>query len=104
MSARAVRLSPSAPRWFARRSQWATAAVLLLPAFGLFAVFTAYPFIYAGKLSLTQWDGLDAKQKFVGLGNYRALFHDQEFIHSLKVTAIYTVATTVISIAAGLLL
>ncbi len=104
MATAAARLSRHAPRWLVRRSQWATAAVLLLPAFGLFAVFTAYPFIYAGKLSLTQWNGLDAEQKFVGLGNYRALLHDQEFIHSLKVTAIYTVATTVISIAIGLLL
>jgi multiple sugar transport system permease protein len=99
-----ARPSRHAPRWLVRRSHWATAAVLILPAFGLFVVFTAYPFIYAGKLSLTQWDGLNAEQEFVGLGNYRALLHDPEFIQSLKVTAIYTVATTVISIAIGLLL
>jgi multiple sugar transport system permease protein len=87
-----------------RRGQWGTAALLLLPAFGLFAVFTAYPFLYAAKLSLTQWDGLSADQKFVGLGNYRALLHDAEFIHSMKVTAIYTVGVTVASIAIGLVL
>ena len=98
------RLATRSPRWLRRRSQWGTAALLLLPAFGLFAVFTAYPFIYAAKLSLTEWDGLSAAQKFVGLGNYRALLHDQEFIHSLKVTAIYTVAVTIASIAIGLLL
>jgi multiple sugar transport system permease protein len=87
-----------------RRGQWGTAAFLLLPAFGLFAVFTAYPFLYAAKLSLTQWDGLNTAQKFVGLGNYRALLHDAEFIHSMKVTAIYTVGVTAASIAIGLLL
>lgn len=75
-----------------------------MPAFSLFAVFAAYPFIYAGKLSLTRWDGLSADQKFVGLGNYRALLRDDEFIHSLKITAIYTVAVTIVSIAIGLLL
>ncbi len=75
-----------------------------MPAFSLFAVFTAYPFIYAGKLSLTRWDGLSADQKFVGLGNYRDLLHDHEFLHSLKITAIYTVAVTIVSIAIGLLL
>jgi multiple sugar transport system permease protein len=93
-----------ARRWLRRRGQWATAAVLLLPAFGLFAAFTAYPFLYAAKLSLTEWDGLSADQKWVGLGNYRALLHDAEFIHSLKVTGIYTVAVTVLSLALGLLL
>jgi len=100
----AERRKTSVRRWFRRRSQWGTAAILLLPAFGLFAVFTAYPFVYAAKLSLTKWDGLSAAQKFVGLGNYRALLHDQEFIHSMKVTAIYTVAVTVVSIAIGLVL
>jgi multiple sugar transport system permease protein len=98
------RASPRTPRLLRGKGQWGTAAVLLLPAFSLFAVFTAYPFIYAGKLSFTEWDGLSPHQKWVGLGNYRALLHDQEFIHSLKVTAIYTVAVTVASIAIGLLL
>lgn len=93
-----------ARRWLRRRSQWGTAALLLLPAFGLFVVFTAYPFFYAAKLSLTKWDGLSAAQEFVGLGNYRALLRDQEFVNSMKVTAIYTVAVTIISIAIGLLL
>ncbi len=100
----AIRRPGRAPRWLARRSQWGTAALLLLPAFGLFAVFTAYPFLYAAKLSLTKWDGLSADQTFVGLGNYRALLHDHEFINSMKVTAIYTVCVTVLSIGIGLVL
>jgi len=99
-----TRLRPRTRRWLRRRGQWGTAALLLAPAFVLFAVFTAYPFVYAAKLSLTQWDGLSAAQKFVGLGNYRALLHDQEFIHAMRVTGIYTVAVTIASIAIGLLL
>jgi multiple sugar transport system permease protein len=78
--------------------------VLLLPAFGLFAVFAAYPFLYAARLSLTEWDGLTADKRWVGLGNYRGLLHDQEFLHSLKITAIYTGAVTIASIVIGLLL
>lgn len=104
VSTATTRRARRAPRWLTQRGHWATAAILLLPAFSLFAVFTAYPFIYAGKLSLTRWNGLDAKQEYVGLGNYRALLHDHEFIHSLKITAIYTIAVTVASIAIGLLL
>jgi multiple sugar transport system permease protein len=95
---------PRAPRLLRRRGQWGTAALLLLPTLALFAVFTAYPFVYAAKLSLTEWDGLSAKPKFVGLGNYRALLHDQEFLHALKITAIYTVAVTIASIGIGLLI
>lgn len=91
-------------RWFRRRSQIWTAALLLLPAFSLFAVFAAYPLIYAAKLSLTKWDGLNVAQEFVGLGNYQALLHDPEFIHSMKITAIYTIAVTVVSLAIGLVL
>lgn len=75
-----------------------------MPALAIFAVFTAYPFLYAAKLSLTEWDGLNASQEFVGLDNYRALLHDAEFLQSFKVTAIYTVATTVLSIGIGLVL
>lgn len=97
-------LSSRVPGWAVRRSQWATAFVLLLPALAIFAVFTAYPFLYAAKLSLMEWDGLNATQRFVGLDNYRALLSDGEFRQSLKVTAIYTVATTIVSIAIGLLL
>jgi multiple sugar transport system permease protein len=91
-------------RWVTRRSHWATAFVLLLPALTLFIVFTAYPFFYALRLSFFRWDGLNQHQQYVGLGNYHALAHDHEFIHSFKVTAIYTVATTVLSIGIGLLL
>jgi len=75
-----------------------------LPALAIFAVFTAYPFAYAGKLSLMKWDGLNAAQEFVGLDNYRTLLHDPEFRQAARVTAIYTVATTVLSIGIGLLL
>lgn len=97
-------LSGGIHRAVVRRSQWATALVLLFPALAIFAVFTAYPFLYAAQLSLTEWDGLNASQKFVGLDNYRALLHDAEFLQSFKVTAIYTVATTFLSIGIGLVL
>jgi len=102
--AESVGVARRAPRWLTRRSQWGTAFVLLLPALALFVVFTAYPFFYALRLSFFRWDGLSQHQQYVGLGNYRTLAHDHEFVHSLKVTAIYTVATTVLSIGIGLLL
>ena len=91
-------------RWLSRRSQWATALVLLLPALVIFAVFTAYPFFYAGRLSLLRWDGLNPHQEFVGLGNYRELAANSAFWNSVRVTALYTAGTTILSVAAGLVL
>lgn len=93
-----------AQRWAHRRSQWATALLLLAPALVLFGAFTVYPFFYAARISLTRWDGLSADPVFVGLDNYRALFDDPEFWNSTKVTAIYTVGTTVLSVGIGLAL
>lgn len=96
--------TPQVTRWVRRRRQWWSAVVFLLPALVVFAVFTAYPFFYAARLSLLDWDGLSAEPEFVGLDNYRALLESADFRNSVKVTAIYTVATSVISIALGLLL
>lgn len=104
VSAPVPRARNSTSRRRYRRSQWATALLLLLPTLALFLVFTAYPFLYAGKLSLMRWNGLSSDQVFVGLGNYASLLGDPEFRNSVRVTAIYTVATTVVSVGAGLLL
>jgi multiple sugar transport system permease protein len=90
------------PRSRLRRKQWGTALVLLAPALALFGLFTLYPFFYAARISLTNWDGFADRPNFVGLQNYNDLLKSQEFWNSLKVTAIYTVGTTVFSIAIGL--
>ena len=40
-------------------------------------------------ISFTKWDVISAKE-FIGLDNYKALFHDPLFFKSLKVTLYYT--------------
>lgn len=55
-----------------------------------FAVFTAWPLIYSGYLSLTDYDVINAPN-FVGLDNYRQLAADPKIAQSLGNTLYYTV-------------
>lgn len=78
------------------------AFALLLPAGLVFLVFTGLPFVWAAGLSLVEWNGFTAEQRFVGLGNYAELLADPAFWNSAWVTVAYTVGVTVLSIALGL--
>lgn len=55
-----------------------------------FVVFTAWPLIYSGYLSLTDYDVINAP-RFVGLDNYRQLADDPKIAQSLGNTLYYTV-------------
>lgn len=84
-----------------RSRQTRTAYLLIAPALILFVGFTAYPFIWSAQISFTNWDGLSAVKKFVGLQNYINLFKDAEFRQSLSVTIIYTISVTLLSTVLG---
>ena len=51
-------------------------------------LFTLIPIVFSLYLSFTEWDIVTGLQtiKFVGLENYRELFHDRKFAISLGVT------------------
>jgi multiple sugar transport system permease protein len=61
----------------------------LLPDLVGLGVFVAVPIIGAFYVSFHEWAGV-GQRRFIGLQNYRELIHDQAFVHSLKVTALYT--------------
>ncbi len=87
----------------ARRStQWTTAFLMLLPAILVIGIFTVYPIIYSGYLSLHDWDGFSPEPLFVGFQNYVDLVNSAQFWHSLQVTLIYVTGITVLSVAGGL--
>jgi len=98
---RAVRTITDRPSSLRASQAWA-ALFLLLPALLVFGLFNIYPTLYAVWLSLLDWDGFSAAKVFVGAGNYRELLHDADFWNSVRVTALYTVSVTVLSLAAGL--
>ena len=85
-----------------RRDETVTAAGLLAPATVILAIFTLYPILSAGYLSLTSWNGLTPSKDFIGLGNYTRLAADPEFQNSLLVTIVYAFGVCILSIISGL--
>ncbi|MBK8034532.1 MAG: sugar ABC transporter permease [Chloroflexi bacterium] len=84
------------------RSHWLTALIALLPALLVLGIFSIYPILYSGYLSLHDWDGFSPERNFVGLQNYFDLFNSAQFWHSLQITLIYVVSITVLSSVGGL--
>lgn len=85
-----------------RREEVTTATGLLAPATIILAIFTLYPILSAGYLSLTSWNGLTPTKDFIGLGNYTRLVGDPEFRNSLLVTIVYALGVCTLSIISGL--
>lgn len=79
--------------------------LFLLPAYLVFTVFIFYPMLRSVYLSLCKYSMSSIQNaQFVGLKNYINLFKNNIFWKVLKNTAIYTVFTVPLTIAAGLLL
>lgn len=101
------RSRPHAPQ---ARSRWPGAAavpyLLVAPALLALGVTVAYPILYNGYISLFDWNILDseAPERLVGLGNYRDILADPGFLHSLWVTASFTVVAVGIEFVLGLAL
>lgn len=74
-----------------RKDYW-IAAVFLLPAVLLMAVFVIYPIINNIILSFQSWKGIfGAKKTFVGLDNYTRVLTDRSFGRSLVNSGIFLV-------------
>jgi multiple sugar transport system permease protein len=90
------------------RRRDARAALLFLSPWLLgFAIFTAWPVLYSGYLSLTDYDVLN-DPSFVGLDNYRELFEDPKVALALRNTFFYVAIQVplyvLVSLALALLL
>jgi len=73
------------------------------PALVLFGLFVAYPIVETVHLSFIDWDGINSKL-WIGLDNYRELFHDSVFTDSVKHTIYWALATVPAQMAVGLVL
>lgn len=76
----------------------------IAPNFLLFIIFTYWPLVYQGYLSLVHWDMISPVKRFVGLENYAYLFSDPDFHRVMFNTLYFTVAVLVGSLALGLAL
>lgn len=68
-----------------------------------FVLFTLIPMLMSLYYSFTDWDVL-TPATFVGLENYKDLFHDELFYQSLKVTAVYTAIVVPLNVFVSLLI
>ncbi len=86
-----------------------TPYLFLLPYLVLFLTFVIVPAVFGVWISLHNWDFLLPGKPFVGLDNYTALFDPESvqfepFWHSLRATAIFTVASVPFLVTIPLLL
>lgn len=73
-----------------------------IPALLLMALFVAYPFSQAVKLSFMSWNGYSQNKVFVGLQNYAKLLTDENFHTALKNTLIYGFGSALLQNVIGL--
>ncbi|ANY84071.1 hypothetical protein BB934_38085 (plasmid) [Microvirga ossetica] len=78
--------------------------LLIAPAVIALAVTVGYPILYNVYISLFDWNILDsdAPEQLIGLGNYSAILADPGFLHSLGVTAGFTILAVGIEFVLGL--
>ncbi len=86
------------------RSEWLLFVLFVGPNLVLFGVFTYWPMIYSGYLSLVTWDLLSPTKTWVGLDNYRDLLTDDTFLQVLRNTFVFTAGAVGGSLVLGLLI
>lgn len=77
--------------------------IFVLPAFIGIIIFIVIPVIGSFGLSFTKWDLLNPIQ-FVGLQNYKALFHSELFYQILLNTIVFALSTSVLGVIIPLIL
>ncbi len=79
----------------------------LIPSLLLLLVFVLTPLVSSLFLSVHQWNIISLAKPFVGLHNFRRLFHDPQFLNALKNTAIFTLqvpASVIISLLIAMMM
>src|SRR5690606_6589234 len=78
--------------------------LLLAPQLAITFVFFLWPAGQALRQSFLREDAFGLSSSFAGLYNYRRLFQDSVYLNSLQVTAVFSIATALSSMAVALLL
>ncbi|MDP0930208.1 sn-glycerol-3-phosphate ABC transporter permease UgpA [Paracoccus onubensis] len=78
--------------------------LLLAPQLAVTLVFFIWPAFQAIRQSFLREDAFGINSQFVGLANFRALLDSAQYLNSLKVTAVFAVSVTVLSMGVALIL
>ena len=65
------------------------------PAMLFFIMVVLVPLVYGVYLTFTDWNGISLDMNFIGLENYRQVFHDTVFWRSLGLTVLYSAVAVV---------
>jgi sn-glycerol 3-phosphate transport system permease protein len=77
---------------------------MIAPSIAIFGLFFIYPILYMIYLSFHDWNFVSPVKDFVGIGNFKALFAEREFIEVMQNTFTYTALTVSLTVAISLLL
>lgn len=69
------------------------------PAVIYLTIVTVIPVIMALPISFTDWSALSPKMNYIGFANYKRLFGDKEFYHSLVVMAQFLISVPLVMLA-----
>ena len=78
--------------------------LLIAPQMAVVLVFFFWPAGQALYQSLLQEDAFGTSREFVGLANFERLFADPSYLHSFRITAVFSALVAVIGISVALLL
>lgn len=74
-------------------------------ALGFYLVFTVVPSLMGIYLSFTDWNSFSKAIHFIGFDNFKTIFSsDENYMHGIKNTVVFTIATIALKTAFGLLL
>lgn len=74
-------------------------------ALGLYIIFTVVPSLMGIYLSFTDWNSYSREVHFIGLDNFKTIFSSNEnYMHGINNTVIFTISTIVLKTMIGLLL
>ncbi|MBV8889191.1 MAG: sn-glycerol-3-phosphate ABC transporter permease UgpA [Alphaproteobacteria bacterium] len=83
---------------------WVLPAMLLLPQLTVTVVFFFWPAAQAALQSVRSEDPFGLSTRFVGLENFAAILADPDYLGSIEITALFSLAVAVLALAPGLLL
>lgn len=78
------------------------AYLFLVPTLVILFCISIFPLVFSLRTSLTNFTFGLPKVKFIGLKNFAAIFKDDYFWNGLKLTAIFVVGSTLVSLTVGL--
>ncbi|QJD84036.1 carbohydrate ABC transporter permease [Cohnella herbarum] len=74
-------------------------------ALGIYIIFTVVPSLMGIYLSFTDWNSYSREVHFIGLDNFKTIFSSNEnYMHGINNTVIFTISTIVLKTMIGLLL